>query len=162
MNEIEKRKKRCCFTGHRPEKLTVDEAELRKGLESAIDNAIAAGFRTFISGMSRGTDLWAAAIVLSRKKVHPDVHLICAVPHPGFEERWNSDWQRLYHDVLAEADLVRTISHSYTRGCYQIRNCWMVDHSALVIAAYNGSNGGTQNTILYAEKQGVSVRIIPA
>ena len=37
MNEIEKRKKRCCFTGHRPEKLTVDEAELRKGLESAID-----------------------------------------------------------------------------------------------------------------------------
>ena len=71
-------------------------------------------------------------------------------------------WQRLYHDVLAEADLVRTISPSYTRGCYQIRNCWMVDHSALVIAAYNGSNGGTQNTIFYAEKQGVSVRIVPA
>ena len=115
MNEIEKRKKRCCFTGHRPEKLTVDEAELRKGLESAIDDAIAAGFRTFISGMSRGTDLWAAAIVLSRKRVHPDVHLICAVPHPGFEERWNSDWQRLYHDVLAEADLIRTISPSYTK-----------------------------------------------
>lgn len=162
MSEIEKRKKRCCFTGHRPEKLTVDEVDLRKGLESAIDDAIAAGFRTFISGMSRGTDLWAAVIVLSRKKVRPDVRLICAVPHPGFEGHWNSDWQHLYHDVLAEADLVRTISPSYARGCYQIRNCWMVDHSSLVIAAYNGSKGGTQNTIHYAEKQGVSVRIVPA
>lgn len=162
MGEIEKRKKRCCFTGHRPEKLTVDEAQLREGLESAIDEAIAAGFRTFISGMSRGTDLWAAAIVLSRKKVYSDIHLICAIPHPGFEEHWSGDWRHLYYDILSEADLVRIISPSYAKGCYQIRNCWMVDHSALVIAAYNGSKGGTQNTILYAEKQGISVHIIPA
>lgn len=162
MSEIEKRKKRCCFTGHRPEKLTVDEFELCKGLGIAIDEAITTGFRTFISGVSRGTDLWAAAIVLGRRKVYPDIRLICAVPHPGFEVRWNSEWQRLYHDVLSEADLLRTVSPSYSKGCYQIRNCWMVDHSALVIAAYNGNKGGTQNTIRYAEKQGVSVRIVSA
>lgn len=162
MSEIEKRKRRCCFTGHRPEKLTVGEAELRKELESVIDEAIAAGFHTFISGMSRGTDLWAATIVLNRKQFNSEVRLICAIPHPGFEERWNSDWQHLYHDILSEADLVRTISPFYSKGCYQIRNCWMVDHSALVIAAYNGCNGGTQNTIRYAERQGVSVRIVQA
>lgn len=162
MNEIEMRRKRCCFTGHRPEKLTVAESALVSELESAIDEAIAAGFRTFISGMCRGTDLWAAAIVLRRRKAHPDIRLICAVPHPGFENHWCSEWRQLYHDIISQADLVRTISPTYSKGCYQIRNCWMVDHSALVIAAYNGSPGGTQNTIYYAEKQGILVRRIQA
>lgn len=162
MSEIEKRTRRCCFTGHRPEKLTVENTKLCRELGGAIDKAISDGFYTFISGMSRDVDLWAAAIVLSRKQLHPEIHLICAIPHPGFEENWNSEWQLLYHNVLAEADLIRTISPTYFRGCYQIRNCWMVNHSSLVIAVYNGSKGGTQNTIRYAEQQGVSIRIIRA
>lgn len=41
---------------------------------------------------------------------------------------------------------------------YQIRNKWMVDHSARVIAIYNGASGGTAKTIAYAEKNGVDVR----
>lgn len=162
MSEIEKRKRRCCFTGHRPEKLTVDKYTLCRKLESAIDKAISDGFYTFISGMSRGTDLWAAASVLSRRKCHSEIHLICAIPYLGFEAHWDSEWQLLYHNVLAEADLIRTISPAYYRGCYQVRNCWMVDHSSLVIAVYNGNKGGTQNTIRYAEQQGVSIRIIQA
>lgn len=162
ISEEEKRRHRCCFTGHRPEKLSIGDTELREGLEVAIDEAINDGYCTFISGMSRGTDLWAASIVLNRKKKRPDLHLICAVPHPGFENRWGRDWQALYHDILAAADLVRTISVSYSIDCYQKRNCWMVDHSSRVIAAFNGSKGGTHNTILYAKQQGVDVRIIHA
>lgn len=162
ISEEEKRRHRCCFTGHRPEKLSIGDKELREGLEVAIDEAINDGYCTFISGMSRGTDLWAASIVLNRKKNRPDLHLICAVPHPGFEKRWGRDWQALYHDILAAADLICTISPSYSIDCYQKRNCWMVNHSARVIAAFNGSKGGTQNTIRYAKQQGVDVRIIKA
>ena len=33
----------------------------------------------------------------------------------------------------------------------------MVDHSGLVIAAYNGEAGGTQNTIQYADRCGIPV-----
>lgn len=86
MSEIEKRTRRCCFTGHCPEKLTVENTKLCREVEGAIDKAISDGFYTFISGMSRGVDLWAATIVLSRKQLHPEIHLICAIPHPGFEE----------------------------------------------------------------------------
>ena len=43
---------------------------------------------------------------------------------------------------------------------YQIRNEWMVDHSARVIAVYNDEPGGTRNTIQYAEIQGVNVRLL--
>ena len=54
MHEQELRKHRCCFTGHRPEKLKIPEEQLcvRLGLE--IDRAIEDGFTTFISGMAKG------------------------------------------------------------------------------------------------------------
>ena len=38
-----------------------------------------------------------------------------------------------------------------------MRNEWMVDHSNRVIAYYNGTPGGTRNTIEYAEKKGIEV-----
>ena len=56
INEQELRKRRCCFTGHRPEKLKVDEKEVKALLERAIDEAIQDGFVTFITGMARGVD----------------------------------------------------------------------------------------------------------
>ena len=40
------------------------------------------------------------------------------------------------------------------------RNKWMVDHSSLVLAVSNGEKGGTRNTIDYARKQGIEVRLI--
>ena len=42
--ENEKRLHRCCFTGHRPEKLSLSENEVKHLLEKAIDNAIADGY----------------------------------------------------------------------------------------------------------------------
>lgn len=64
MTEQEKRQHRCCFTGHRPEKLNMPETEVIAWLESEIRKAIDDGFVTFISGMARGVDIWAAEIVL--------------------------------------------------------------------------------------------------
>lgn len=85
--ETEKRLHRCCFTGHRPEKLSLYENEVKPLLEKAIDNAIADGYVTFITGMAKGTDIWAAEIVLEKKKHNTALHLICAIPHPGFENK---------------------------------------------------------------------------
>lgn len=70
--ENEKRLHRCCFTGHRPEKLSLSENEVKHLLEKAIDNAIADGYVTFITGMAKGTDIWAAEIVLEKKKRNDD------------------------------------------------------------------------------------------
>ena len=84
MTEAEKRKRRLCFTGHRPEKLHSDEAAVCIVLSNAIDAAIADGFATFITGMARGVDIWAAEIVLARKADNPEIRLICALPHPDF------------------------------------------------------------------------------
>ena len=42
MTEAEKRTRRCCFTGHRPEKMAMSESQAVKELEIAIRQAIEA------------------------------------------------------------------------------------------------------------------------
>ena len=159
MTEAERRAHRCCFTGHRPEKMKMDERAVCAALERAIDGAIADGFTTFITGMSRGVDIWAGEIVLRKRDENTSLHLICACPHPDFEKRWPVVWQHRFHDVLGRADIVRTICPAFSIDAYQIRNQWMVDRVSRVIAIYNGAAGGTKNTIEYAQSKGVTVQI---
>ena len=162
MCEAEKRKKRLCFTGHRPEKLHLSEAEVYIVLKNAIDAAIEDGFTTFISGMARGVDIWAAEIVLEQKKAHAEIRLICALPYPDFEKRWKPAWQKRYAAILEKADYVKILCRTFSMESYQRRNEWMVDHSARVIAIYNGSTGGTKKTIDYAVRRGVKVDVYEA
>lgn len=154
-HESELRLHRCCFTGHRPEKLNRLEAEIKKDLEAAILQAIDDGFVTFITGMARGVDIWAGEIVLQLRKTNPNLHLIAASPYDGFESHWSEDWKIRYNAVMEQADLVRFICKGYSKACFQIRNEWMVDRAARVIAVYNGEPGGTRNTIEYAERNEV-------
>lgn len=158
MTEQEKRMHRCCFTGHRPEKLTEPEEVVIAGLEREIRNAIADGLDVFISGMARGVDIWAAEIVLRLRDAGEPIKLICALPYDGFEKGWRVEWQERYTSILKAADLVRAICPGYSRACFQIRNEWMVNHSARVIAVFNGQKSGTKNTIDYANKVGVTVK----
>ncbi len=157
MTEQELRQHRCCFTGHRPEKLEQPEVVVVEALKKEIRTAIADGFQTFISGMARGVDLWAAEEVLALRDGGAAIRLICASPYQGFEVHWRQVWQERYRQVLERADLVRFICPAYSRGCFQRRNEWLVDHSSRVIAVYNGGPGGTRNTVEYALKKGVEI-----
>ena len=161
MSEQELMQHRCCFTGHRPERLGMPEAEVISSLKKEIRTAITDGFQTFISGMARGVDLWAAEIVLALRDEGAAVRLICASPYRGFENRWSREWQERYRRVMERADLVRFICHEYSKDCFQRRNQWMVDHSVRVIAVYNGQPSGTRNTIEYARRCEVPVVLPP-
>ena len=66
--EAEMRLHRCCFTGHRPEKLQRSENDIRFELEREIRKAIRDNLTVFITGMSRGIDIEAAEIVIQIKK----------------------------------------------------------------------------------------------
>lgn len=157
MNQEELRLHRCCFTGHRPDKMKLVEKEIRPLLEKAIDDAIEDGYVTFITGMAMGTDIWAAEIVLKRKKSNKNLHLICALPHPGFESRRSMIEKMRFNKIIKKADISKEINPHYFTGCYQVRNKWMVDRSNLVIAVFNGKKSGTKNTVDYARRKGVNV-----
>lgn len=143
----------CCFTGHRPEKLKVPEKTVIKALKIAVEEAFFNGVTVYITGMSRGIDIWGAEAVLELKKEHPNIRLICAVPFDGFENGWEIEWQNKYHSILRLADEVYYICDGYSRRAFQLRNEWMIDHASMVIAGYTGAAGGTRNTIEYAKKK---------
>ena len=154
------RQHRCCFTGHRPEKLGVSEARAKALLKSAIQQAISEGYVTFLSGMARGIDLWAAEIVIEEREKNDNIHLVCVSPFNGFEMRWSEQDKTTYYSIMEQADLVKYISQHYYRACFQVRNEWMVDRVSRVIAAYNGTKGGTKNTIEYANRKEIFVENI--
>ena len=99
-NEQEMRKHRCCFTGHRPEKLSQNDDEVRQWLTERIASAVSDGFVTFITGMAMGVDIWAGEIVLRLREEDSSLHLIAAVPWPGFSARWNAEWKERYDRLL--------------------------------------------------------------
>ncbi len=160
MEEWELRQHRCCFTGHRPEKLKTPEPTIVEALREEIETAVGGGFGTFITGMARGVDIWAGEIVLQLRNDGQPLKLICASPYRGFEARWSPEWRRRYRALMAAADLVRFICPGYSPDCFQRRNEWMVDHSARVIAVYNGQPSGTANTVEYARRQGVNLAVL--
>ena len=103
MTEAEKRQHRCCFTGHRPEKLTAPEWLIKRELEREIRQAMADGLDVFITGMARGVDIWAGEIVLDIRDAGAPIRLMCASPFEGFERSWNDEWQRRYNRIMAAA-----------------------------------------------------------
>ena len=161
MTEEEKRGKRCCFTGHRPGKLSRPVDDIKVDLENEILASINGGYTTFITGMACGTDIWAGNIVVRLKDRFPDLRLIAAVPFPAFPEGWPAPWRERYGQLLRAADLVRVISPEYHDAAYALRNRWMIDHSAKLIAVYNGRPGGTRNTIAYARESRKIVTCLP-
>lgn len=154
MNEI--KNKCCCFTGHRPEKLHLPETEIKRLLKKAIMQAVMDGYTTFISGMARGLDMWAAETVLELKKVN-DISFIAVSPYYGFEKHWDAANKAKYYDIIDAAEEVKFMQSEYSKASFHIRNAYMVDNSARVIAAYNGTPGGTKNTVEYARKKGLEI-----
>ena len=82
------RKTRCCFTGHRPQFLKRLEDDIKVDLENSILQAISERYTTFITGMACGVDIWATEIVVRLKERDPKLHLVAAIPYPGFDEPW--------------------------------------------------------------------------
>ena len=157
MGKEDLRLQRCCFSGHRPGKLGLGERETKQKLKKAIDASISDGYMTFITGMAMGADIWAAEIILEKKKRNKKLHLICALPHPDFESRRSMIEKMRFNKIIKNADLVKEINDHYFTGCYQVRNEWMVDRSNLVIAVFNSKPGGTKNTIDYAKRKGIKI-----
>ena len=161
MRETELRQHRCCFTGHRPEKLGMPETEVVESLKKEIRTAIADGFQTFISGMARGVDLWAAEIVLDLKKKNPALRLHCILPCEGQEDAWPMSEQERYRSILRQADEVIYVNREYTSDCMLARNRYLVEHSSVLLAVYNGSRrSGTGMTVRYAKRLGREVIVI--
>lgn len=149
--------KSCAFTGHRASKLPwgFDESDIRcidfkDKLYAVIEAVYESGVTHFITGMANGCDMYCAEAVIELKQIHSDITLEAAVPYDGQEDKWSISLKERYRKILMSSDSVNIISDNYTPFCMMQRNMYMVDHSSILIACYDGKSGGTWNTIKYA------------
>ena len=146
-----------CFTGHRhlaPE----EEARAAALLDDALRRAWKKGYRRFWCGCALGFDLLAGEAVLRLRAAHPEARLLLAVPCADQAERWQDTASAQRRErLLYAADEKVILSPKYYEGCMQVRNRYMVDRSALVIAWMQYPRGGTLSTVAYAVRQDVEV-----
>lgn len=153
----------CCFSGHRPEKFpgyhaadVALPAVLADKLAHTVRRAAEQGYTHFITGMSRGFDLWAAQTVLTLSETLP-LSLVCAIPFDGQEAKWPLGWRTVYDQVLRRAGQVYLLSSAYSARCFHARNRFLVEHSSRLICYFDGQHGGTAYTVRYAAHSGIEV-----
>lgn len=156
----------CCFTGHRPDFFPWGRDErseeftiFRGRLSDAVDGAIRKGARRFVCGNALGFDTWAAEVVLEKKREWQDIVLEIAVPFEGHNEN-STRVKRVQRD----ADWVHVVSDARShRDAFLERNDYMVEESAMLIAAYDpnlSKPGGTTKTYKYAERLGRDITLV--
>lgn len=153
----------CCFSGYRPEKMppTLPDhpsipAPLYDPLCDAIRAAHQQGCTHFLSGMSRGFDLWAAQAVLLLRRELP-LHLVCILPCGGQSMGWETPWRAVHDTVCTQADAVYKLAPQYYAGCFHARNRFLADVSARLICYFDGHSGGTKYTVRYATAAGLAI-----
>ena len=161
-DDMYRREETCCFTGHRPEKLPWGKNELDprclalKGkIRDAVEAAWAEGKRHFICGMARGCDFYFAEAVLALREEYPDITLEAAIPCAVQSASWSASQRRRWEELVSACDKKTILQEEYTPDCMLKRNRYMVEHSSLVIAVYDGSDGGTRRTLEYAIREKV-------
>jgi uncharacterized phage-like protein YoqJ len=110
-----------------------------------------------VSGMAIGFDTW-----LAQEAVKQHIPLIAAIPFEGQHLKWPEKQRDQYRKLIRLAETRRVICPGdYEPWKFQRRNEWMVDNCSLLLAAWDGSGGGTANCVSYAKKVGRPVEFLP-
>lgn len=157
----------CCFTGHRPNKLPWKEDEsdpgclkLKEEIRKAVEDAYDRGYRHFICGMAQGCDFYFCEAAQALRDSRPGVTVEAAVPCEEQADRWSEKDRERYFRLVGLCDYETMVQRHYDRSCMLRRNRYMVDRSSLLIAAFDGTLGGTMYTLSYAMKKGVETLVI--
>lgn len=161
--------KTAAFTGHRPEKLPWGNDEhshaavaFKSHLYRTLEELIATGCVNFLSGAARGFDTIAVETVLELRDLYPWVELTVVLPCDSQADKWSEKDRARWARLLDKADHVLHLAGSYDKSCLFHRNRYLVDHSSLLVSAYDSSGiGGTAMTLAYAAEKGRTVIRIP-
>lgn len=139
-----------CGTGHRPDKLGGYTDDVFEDLVWEATAWLDANRTTerVISGGALGWDQALAQAAIDLK-----IPLTLALPFPGFEDRWPTASKTKIYGMMEQAHVQFVCEPGYAGWKMQERNKWMVDHSDLVLALWNGTPGGTCNCVKYAESK---------
>lgn len=138
-------------TGHRPDKIGGYSEANFKNLVALAEKALKEiGATKVISGMALGWDQALAQAAINLK-----IPLIAAIPFANQDKVWLDKSQKYYKELLGKAQEVINVSgvDEYKVEYMQQRNIWMVDKCDILLAMFDGTQGGTANCVKYAESK---------
>lgn len=147
------------FTGHRPDKCggyKLPNKTYCKICQEIEKNLLKINPKYCISGMALGVDSWAAFVCIKN-----NIPFKAAIPFEGQENLWTQQDKSRYYTLLSKAkEKVLVSNGDFSQEKMQIRNEYIVNNSDILIAVFDGSFGGTFNTVNYAKKLNKEILII--
>lgn len=141
-------------TGHRPPKLGNEwdgigpiSDTLRETFNTILDTYKP---ERILSGMALGVDmLWAET------GIEKSIPVTACIPCKGQSTVWRPDSRERYETILAHPCVTRNLLNPlpYHPGLMHSRNIWMIDHSDMLVAVWDGSRGGTSHCVTYAKSK---------
>ncbi len=148
---------RIAGTGHRPDKLggysqfaTQKLIDFAKHIVETIRSANTDTNKEIeiISGLALG---WDTALATACRELR--IPYAVYIPCEGQESRWPEESRFVYRELRSAASREMLVSDGgYEAWKMQRRNQKMVNDCQLVLALWNGSDGGTANCLHYAKR----------
>lgn len=142
---------RVAGTGHRPNKIggydyyAPQRQWIRQQVRSKLEDLKP---ELVISGMALGYDQDLAQV-----SVEMGLPFVAALPFIGQESQWPKSSQDYYFWLLERAeDVIVVTGGGYSAYKMQVRNEFMVNNCDILLACWDGSDGGTGNCVKYARK----------
>ena len=143
------------LTGHRPERMGLSSITLnispawRKIIDWMKNTLVRNDITEAYCGMADGCDIAYGIAVKELKEEGYSIKLHCVLPCKGYEK--GNVWYENLRDI---ADSWIELSEEFFKGCDDIRDQYMVDHSSNLLAVWDGiGSGGVYSTIQKAKKQ---------
>lgn len=153
--------KSAALTGHRPERLNYnnnlyhpDWYRIINWMKEKIQEY---QITDVYSGMAEGCDMVFAMAAIQIKKYGYPLKLHCVLPCNDYQSH-----HILYQYIKLRADEWIELSDEFYKGCDNVRDQYMVDHSDMLFAIWDGNkSGGVWSTIKKAQKKNVEIIYYP-
>lgn len=147
----------CCFDGYTNYELSYkckeDYDKLKQTLIAVIEDMIKKNYLHYLCGFDRGCDLLFAECLIELKEKYPEITLESILPFEEQAALWSDDERELYYNLLSKCDHEVLLRTQYQKGCYTVRDKFMVKKSDMLITIYDGKLSCTMQTVLFAKQQ---------
>lgn len=144
------------LTGHRPGRLYTNDLlspewnKLRERLRYIL---LSEKCTDAYTGMADGSDIVFALAVCDLKNTNHHINLHCILPCNEYQCN-----HPFYYTIKNHANEWKSLSTHFYKGCDNIRDQYLVDHSDKLIAVWDGNkSGGVWGTICKARKQNLPI-----
>ncbi len=114
-------------------------------LRNRLIQLIEEGLEWVVMTGQQGVELWAGEVVLQLKEQYPELQLAVLTPFEEQEQKWKEASQEYYHQVLAGADFVDSVSKRAYENPGQLQACnqFIIEKTDALLVLFDPDQSGS-------------------